>query len=308
MIDRTAARKPILLTGALALDTVDTPFGNSVDAPGGVAYAALAASLFTDVRLLAAVGEDFPATALEQLSAHGVTLSALAQHPGRSFRWAAYYGYDLAQPRTVTTQLNLLEGYTPVVPKTFRSTPYVLLSTADPRTQLTVLDQMAKPTFTLADTMGYWISQDADRVWEVVERADAIIMTDAEARQLTGTAGVISAARKLRDRGPQVVIIRKGEYGTLMLTPDGFFAAPAFPVEEMRDPTGAGDTFAGGVLGYLAYTGCVNRETLRRAVIYGSVLASYAVEEFGVQRLLTLAPGEVMLRYSEMRALTAFGD
>lgn len=309
MIRGSAPRKPLLVVGSIGLDSVETPFGVVEDVLGGAAsYSATAAAFFTDVRLVGVVGEDFPAAHMEFFASRGIDLAGVQCCSGRTFRWNGYYEYDMNQAHTLATHLNVFEDFRPSLPDNYHDTPYVFLANIDPDLQLAVLDQLAKPAFAMADTMNFWINGKRDRVLEVIKRVNAVTMNDAEARQLCETVSLVNAGRKLLAMGPQVVIIKKGEHGALMFTRNDYFAAPSFPLEEVHDPTGAGDTFAGGVLGYLAYSDDLSEANMRKAVVYGSVLASYAVEEFSLERLARLEAGEVMVRFAEMRRITRFEE
>jgi len=309
MIRGNAPRKPVLVVGSIGLDTIETPFGAVTDVLGGAAsYAAISASFFTAVRMVGVVGDDFPARHLALFHDREIDVTGVQHQAGETFRWNGYYEYDLNQAHTLATHLNVFEQFRPTIPTTYRDTPYVFLANIDPDLQLAVLDQIDKPKFVMADTMNFWINGKADRVLEVVKRVDAMTMNDAEARQLCRTSNLVVAGRQLLAMGPRVVIIKKGEHGALMFTKQDYFAAPSFPLEDVRDPTGAGDTFAGGVLGFLAFTDDISEDNIRKAVVYGTVLASYTVEDFSLGRLQTLEPGEVMVRFAEMRRITAFTE
>ncbi len=309
MMRHDAPRKPLLIVGSIGLDTIETPFGAVQEVLGGAAsYSATAASFFTDVRLVSVVGEDFPQAHLDFYRAHSIDLAGLQHIAGKTFRWNGSYEYDMNQAHTLATHLNVLEQFTPQVPEAYRNSPYVFLANIDPVLQLSVLNQVHAPKFVMADTMNFWIDSKREQVLAVIKRVNAVTMNDAEARQLCETASLVTAGRQLLAMGPQVVIIKKGEHGAIMFTANDYFATPSFPLEEVRDPTGAGDTFAGGVLGYLAFTDDISQDNIRKAVVYGSVLASYSVEDFSLNRIARLEPGEVMVRYAEMRRITAFAE
>ena len=309
MIERGAERQPVLVVGSIGLDTIETPFGVVKDVLGGAAsYASTSASFFTGVRLVGVVGDDFPREHLQFFQQRGIDLNGVQTTPGATFRWNGFYEYDMNQAHTRATHLNVFEHFQPEIPEAYRATPYVFLANIDPELQLRVLDQVTTPTFSLADTMNFWITGKREKVLEVISRVNAITINDAEARQLCDTSSLVVAGRRLLAMGPRVVIIKKGEHGAVMFTESSYFVAPSFPLEEVHDPTGAGDTFAGGVIGYLAYSADLSEENLRRAVLYGSVMASYSVEEFSLDRLARLEPGEIMLRYQEMRRSTAVAD
>jgi sugar/nucleoside kinase (ribokinase family) len=309
MLRVNAPKKPVLVVGSIALDTVETPFGTARDVLGGAAsYATVAASFFTEARLVGVVGSDFPAAHRRIFTEREIDTAGLQQVPGQTFRWSGYYEYDMNQAHTRETHLNVFEHFSPTVPETYRSSPYVFLANIDPDLQLAVLDQITAPRFVVADTMNFWIEAKRDRVLDVFRRVDAITINDAEARQLCGTASLVTAGRKLLAMGPGVVVIKKGEHGALMFTQNDYFVAPSFPLEEVCDPTGAGDAFAGGLLGYLAYHDEIDEEYMRRAVVYGAVMASYTVEEFSLDRLATLEQGEILVRFAEMRRMTMIGE
>jgi len=298
----------VLIVGSVALDTVRTPFGEVSEALGGSAsYAATAASFFCPVRVVAVVGEDFPEENVARLAGREVDLGGLQRAPGRTFRWQGYYEYDLSQAHTVSTELNVFESFRPRLPEEYRSSPYVFLANIDPGLQLAVLDQLHRPRLVACDTMNFWIERAPEKVLEVLARVDIALMNDAEARQLCGEANLIAAARRILNCGPGVVLIKKGEHGALMMSHESCFAAASYPLEEVRDPTGAGDAFAGGLLGYLARTGEEGDEVLRRAAVCGAVMASYAVEDFSLGRLLELTPEEIAERYHEIVAMTRCG-
>lgn len=304
-----APRKPVLIVGSIALDTIETPFGTVTDVLGGAAsYASMASSFFTDVRMVGVVGQDFPAAHLALFREREIDTAGLQQADGNTFRWNGYYEYDMNQAHTVATHLNVFEHFAPAIPEGYHDTPYVFLANIDPDLQLKVLDQVRSPKFVLADTMNFWISGKRDRVLEVFKRVDAVTINDAEARQLCDTASLVVAGRQLLAMGPRLVIIKKGEHGALMFTKADYFVAPSFPLEDVRDPTGAGDTFAGGLIGYLAHLDDISDASLRKAVVYGSVMASYTVEDFSLNRLARLEHGEVLVRYAEMRRMTLIAE
>jgi len=299
---------PVLVVGSVALDSVETPFGRVEGALGGSAcYASVAAAFFSPVRMVAVVGEDFSYENVAQLAHHDVDLAGLRRVPGETFRWRGYYDYDLNQAHTISTELNVFEGFRPDLPEHYRHSPYAFLANIDPELQLSVLDQLVRPRLVACDTMNYWIERARDRVLEVLARVDIALMNDAEARQLCEEPNLITAARRILNYGPGIVIIKKGEHGALMLSRESYFSAPSYPLEEVRDPTGAGDTFAGGFLGYLARTGQTDDEALRRAVICGAVLASFTVEDFSLRRLFRLTQEEIVERYDEVLTMIRCG-
>jgi sugar/nucleoside kinase (ribokinase family) len=299
---------PVLIVGSVAYDSVRTPFAEATEVLGGAAsYASVSASFFSPVRLVGVVGEDFRYEHVAQLAHHDIDLAGLRRAPGKTFRWGGYYEYDLNQAHTTTTELNVFQDFQPDLPDAYRDTPFVFLANIDPALQLSVLDQVRLPKLVACDTMNFWIEGARDRVLEVLARCDIALMNDAEARQLSGEPNLIAAARRILDLGPAAVVIKKGEHGSFLMSRDSYFVAPGYPLEEVRDPTGAGDTFAGGLIGYLARCGDTDDEALRRAVICGSVMASFTVEDFSLNRLFRLSPEEIAERYHEVIAMTRFG-
>jgi sugar/nucleoside kinase (ribokinase family) len=300
--------RPVLIVGSVAYDSVRTPFGETNEALGGAAsYASVSASFFAPVRLVGVVGDDFAEEHVAQLAQHNIDLAGLQRAPGKTFHWSGYYEYDLNQAHTTATELNVFQDFRPDLPESYRDTPYVFLANIEPGLQLSVLDQMRRPKLVVCDTMNFWIENAEEKLLEVLARCDIALMNDAEVRELTGESNLIAAGRRVLDLGPGVAIIKKGEHGALLMSRDSYFAAPGYPLEEIRDPTGAGDTFAGGLVGYLARCGETDDEALRRAVIAGTVMASFTVEDFSLDRLFALSPEEVAGRYHEILAMTRFG-
>ncbi|RJP70796.1 MAG: sugar kinase [Candidatus Abyssobacteria bacterium SURF_17] len=297
----------VLVVGSVALDTVVTPFGKADEALGGSAtYFSLAASYFDHPRLVAVVGEDFPEEHKQTLRRCNVDTEGLEVRAGKTFRWAGKYGFDLNQRETLSTHLNVFEHFHPRLPGNYRESEYVFLGNIHPRLQLEVLDQVSSPVFVACDTMNFWIENERETLCEVIKRVDAIVLNDSEARELACEPNLAKAARNIQELGCLKVIIKKGEHGCLFFTPHSHFSAPAYPLESVYDPTGAGDSFAGGFMGYLARHGKLDELSIRRAIIYGSVLASFTVERFGVQRLLGLSEPEVLARYKEFLEITRF--
>jgi sugar/nucleoside kinase (ribokinase family) len=296
--------------GSLALDSVQTPFGKVDDVLGGSSsYFSLAASTFTDVRLVGVVGADFPSSHIDLLTARPVDVAGLQRVPdGKTFRWAGRYDYDLNVAHTLDTQLNVFADFDPSLPEAYCESEYVYLANIVPTLQLRVLEQVRNPRFVGLDSMNFWIGNEDTRrdLTRVIERVTAVFMNDAEIRQFTGTYHVLRAARQILDLGPRVVLVKKGEHGALAVSREGVFVMPAYPLEEVRDPTGAGDSFAGGFLGHLAETGDTSWTGIRRAMAYGSVVASFAVEDFSVQRLSGLTRDEVRQRLAQLREATSF--
>lgn len=300
----------LLIVGTVAYDTVKTPFGFRERVLGGsAAYAAVAASYFADPGILAVVGEDFQEEDRRRLASRGVDLGGLQTVPGgRCFHWRGEYGFDLNTARTLRTDLNVLASFDPVVPEEWRKAPCLFLANGDPVVQRKVLEQMEGPRLVAADTMNYWIENRNAELWDLIARVDVLLVNEAEARQLTGEANLLKAARKVLGAGPSRLVIKRGEYGVLEITRQGLFAAPGFPLEEVFDPTGAGDSFAGGFMGRLAANGEGGPEAYRQALVLGSVMASFDVEDFSLTRLLSLSWEDIRQRYKAFRALTAFED
>lgn len=297
----------VLVVGSIGLDTLETPFGRAENVLGGSAsYFALAASLYAPVRLVGVVGEDFPDEHVELLRRRGVDLAGLQRRPGRTFRWAGRYHYDLNTRDTLDTQLNVFAEFHPDIPADYRDTPYVFLANIHPELQLEVLQQVSGPRLVVLDSMNLWIDTAREALDRVIGRADIVTMNDEEARQYADTHNLVLAAQRIRERGPRTVIIKKGEHGCLVAGQEGVFAAPGFPLEDVGDPTGAGDAFAGGFVGHLAETGDLSWAGIRRALIHGSVVGSFTVEAFGVERLAQLNRAEIDQRYRLFREITTF--
>ncbi len=273
---------------------------------GAATYFSVAASFFTDVRLVAVVGDDFTEEQMQVFSGRRIDLTGLQRVPGETFRWKGEYSFDFNTRDTIYTHLNVFDQFRPVLPESYRPTPFVFLANIHPTLQSEVLDQVHEPRFVAADTMNFWIEGTPDELRKVLGRVDALVINDEEARELSGEANLVKAARAIQRMGPELLIIKRGEYGVLMTRDRGFFAAPAMPLEEVSDPTGAGDTFAGGFMGYLASAGEMTDTVVTRAIIAGSALASFAVEDFGLERLLRLTPDELQDRLAEFKRLTHF--
>jgi sugar/nucleoside kinase (ribokinase family) len=299
---------PILAVGSVAFDSIKTPFGEASRVVGGAAtYFAIAASFFTDVRIVAVVGDDFGPNVEKVFGGRRIDLAGLEKVPGETFRWKGEYGFDLNSRETIYTHLNVFEQFKPKIPESHKSSPFVFLGNIHPVLQSDVLDQVRKPRLVGADTMNYWIERTPEDLKRVLQRVDILLINDSEARELAGEANLVKAARRIQAMGPKTLVIKRGEHGVIMTrTGGGFFAAPAMPLEEVFDPTGAGDTFAGGFLGYLASCEGVDDSALARAIIYGSTMASFAVEDFSVDRLLRLTHDEVKARFNEFKKLTHF--
>ena len=279
----------ILVVGSVALDSVETPFGNRERVLGGSAtYFATSASFFTDVNLVAIVGEDFPEEHTRFLASRNIDLTGLSRVPGETFHWKGRYGYDLNEAQTLETHLNVFETFKPVIPEAYADAEYLILANIDPELQMEVLNQVKNPRVVACDTMNFWISSKPEALKKVLGRVDFFIINEGEARQLSGEANLVRAAKAILGMGVKNLIVKRGEYGVLMFNGNSVFAAPAFPLEEVFDPTGAGDTFAGGFMGYLANTGNLTEEGVRQAIVFGSVMASFNVEAFSLDRLKSL--------------------
>ena len=297
----------VLVVGSVALDSVETPFGKAEDVLGGSAtYFSASASHQAPVQLVGVVGEDFPVEKLQALSERGVDLAGLEHAAGESFRWRGRYRHDLNSAETLETRLGVFSHFRPKIPAQFRSAKYVFLGNIDPRLQLDVLQQVTAPKLVACDTMNFWIESRRDDLITLLKHVHLITVNDAEARQLTECANIVQAARWILDRGPHTVVIKKGEHGAFMFTRKSVFFAPAYPLESVFDPTGAGDSFAGGFVGYLARTDDLSDASLRRAVIHGSAMGSFVVEGFSITRLLTVSRAEIDQRVAEFHDLVAF--
>jgi sugar/nucleoside kinase (ribokinase family) len=300
----------LLVVGSVALDSVETPFGRKEDILGGSAtYFSTSASFFTPARVVAVVGEDFPEAHLNFLRGRGIDLEGLTREAGRTFRWSGRYGYELNEAQTLDTQLNVFQSFSPQLPAAYRDTPYVFLGNIHPELQSQVLDQVRAPKLVAADTMNFWIKGSRPALLNTLKRVNLLFVNDAEARQLAGEHNVVKAARAILAMGPQRVVIKRGEYGALLFDSEHIFACPAYPLAEVFDPTGAGDTFAGGFMGALATSpGVPNAAVPRRAMVMGSVMASFTVEKFSLERLREVTRPEIHARFAEFRKLTHFDD
>jgi len=297
----------ILVVGSVALDSLETPFGRVQDAVGGSAvHFAAAASLFAPVQVVGVVGDDYPLTGLDFLKGRGVDLSGLESLPGESFRWSGRYGHDLSAPETLETRLGVFADFHPRIPESFRSPDLLFLGNIDPRLQLEVLDRVETPRLVACDTMNFWIEGRREELLRLLERVDLLLVNDGELRQLAGDANLFRAARWVQVRGPRRLMVKKGEHGAVLFDGDEIFFVPGYPLEVLNDPTGAGDSFAGGVMGFLHDVDDLSAGTLRRAAVFGSAVGSFAVEDFGVARLSRIGRGEVAGRVRELRRMTQF--
>ncbi|HEV8218575.1 MAG TPA: PfkB family carbohydrate kinase [Gemmatimonadaceae bacterium] len=298
----------VLVVGSVALDSVETPFGKADHVLGGSGtFFSASASHLAPVQLVGVIGNDFPIEELRKAFAkRPIDISGLEQQDGASFRWRGRYRHDLNMAETLETHLGVFSNFRPKIPEQFRNAPFVFLGNIDPRLQLEVLEQVSKPKLVACDTMNFWIESRRPDLMRLLEQVDLIALNDAEARQLTEEFNLVKAARWIMAHGPKHVLIKKGEHGAFMFTSDSIFFAPAYPLESVFDPTGAGDSFAGGFMGYLARTGDLSEANLRRAVVYGSAMGSFAVEKFSVQRLLEITPNDIQRRVADFHKLVVF--
>ena len=297
----------ILVVGSVALDSVRTPYGEAVEALGGSAsYFSLSASHFAPVRIVAVVGDDFPEAHRALIGGRGVDLSGLETAPGRTFRWRGEYGAELSHAHTLETQLNVFSTFHPRLEDQHRACPYVFLANIDPELQLEVLQQMRQPVLALSDTMNYWIARKPDLVLEVLRRVDVALLNEEEARALAGESLLVRAADRLLEQGAKAVIIKKGEHGALYRGSEERFVTPAFPVEDIRDPTGAGDSFAGGFLGWAARCGRTSGGMLQQAMACGTTMASLAIEDFSPRRLVEAGQEEILRRVALLHRMVHF--
>jgi sugar/nucleoside kinase (ribokinase family) len=298
---------PILVVGSVAFDSVETPFGKAERVLGGSAsFFSVAASFFAPVNLVAIVGDDFGPKHTAAFEGRSIDLQGLERAPGKTFHWQGKYSHDLNSRETICTDLNVFETFKPKIPESYKASEYVFLGNIDPRLQRDVLDQVRAPKIVACDTMNFWISGKPDELRKTLRKVDVLLVNDAEARELSGEWNIVKAARAIRGMGPKTLVVKKGEHGVLMFAEDGAFAAPAYPLEEVFDPTGAGDTFAGGFIGYLAAFEGDRKDAFRSAVIMGSTLASFCVEAFSLDRLLKLTRPEIDARFRLFTRLTAF--
>jgi sugar/nucleoside kinase (ribokinase family) len=297
----------ILVVGSVALDSVETPFGKAEEVLGGSAvFFAAAASLLAPVQVVGVVGEDYPVGDLRASLNGQVDLSGVTTAPGESFRWSGIYSYDLNSRETLETRLGVFADFRPRIPEAFRSARFVFLGNIDPRLQMEVLDQVHSPELVVCDTMNFWIEGSRNALLELLGQVDFLLVNDSEARQLAGEPNLLQAARWIQDRGPRMVAIKKGEHGAILFVEDRVFFVPGYPLEEVFDPTGAGDAFAGGLMGYLASVGSMTLDDLRVATVFGSALGSFAVEDFSIRRFAGLTPEAIRRRVQEFREMTTF--
>jgi sugar/nucleoside kinase (ribokinase family) len=297
----------LVVVGSIALDSVATPFGQTADAPGGSAvFFAAAGSILHPVQVVGVVGSDYPLGALKKLEARGVDLGGVERAEGESFRWKARYSYDLQNRETLETRLGVFASFRPKIPAAFRAARYVFLGNIDPELQLGVLDQVDKPQLVACDTMNYWIQSKRERLLELLGHIDILMVNDSEARELSGDWNIYRAAHWILDHGPRMTVIKQGEHGALLVDAATTFKVPAYPLQEVFDPTGAGDAFAGGFMAYLASRGDQSAGALRRAMVYGAAMGSFAVERFGVDGFDAVTGADVRARVRAFKDLVHF--
>lgn len=297
----------LLIVGSIALDSVQTPFGSNADALGGSAvFFSYAASLLHPVQVVGVVGDDYPSDALDRLAERGVDMRGVVRVQGESFRWKGKYSYDLQNRETLETRLGVFAEFKPRIPDEFRDADYVFLGNIDPGLQLSVLGQIHLPKLVACDTMNYWIHSKRDAVLELLGRIDVLMVNDAEARELSGDWNIYRAARWILEHGPKIAVIKQGVYGAVLVEENGIFYVPAFPLEQVFDPTGAGDSFAGGFMGHLARTEDLSSANLRAAMVYGAAMGSFAVERFSIQRFQEIGVAELSERVHQFGDLVRF--
>ena len=297
----------VLVVGSVALDTITTPFGKEKDILGGSAtFSAVSASVFAPVNLVAVIGQDFPKKYIDILKSKKIDLTGLKKEKGKTFRWEGEYGWDFSNPKTIATDLNVFGKFDPIIPKAYRKNKIVFLANIDPEIQEKVLNQVDKPKIVACDTMNYWIETKRNQLLKLLKRVDICLVNEAEAKELVGETNLVKAGKKILKLGPPIVIIKKGEHGVLMFSQKHIFATPAYLLESVYDPTGAGDTFAGGFIGYLAKVKKYNQKSLREAVVCGSIMATFAVEDFSLRKLQKITAVDVRRRLNKFKKLTNF--
>jgi len=299
----------ILVVGSIALDSVETPFGTAEEALGGAAvYFSYAASFFNHVRLVGVIGEDFPEEHLQLLESRDIDLAGLERGHGNTFRWKGRYDYDLNEAHTLDTQLNVFETFAPNIPDAFKDSDFVFLANIQPELQQQVAKQATSPRVIACDTMNFWIEGAYDQLRETLKSVDILIINDAETRELAREPSLVKAARQILEWGPTTLVVKRGEFGVLMFHSTSVFSAPAYPLENVFDPTGAGDTFAGGFMGYLSTQEEISEAAIRQAIIFGSTLASFNVEDFSLNRMKTLEMQDILDRFAEFKLLSHFEE
>ena len=297
----------ILVVGSIALDFVETPYGIAEDSPGGSAlYFSSAASYFAPVNVVGVVGQDFDFKIIDFLKKRQVNLEGVYTEPGKTFRWGGRYHENMNIRDTLYTDLNVFENFKPNIPPAYRDCSHIFLANIAPELQLQVLNQIQSPEIVVLDTMNFWISNSRDTLLKVIRKSNILILNDEETLQLTEEKNLILAGKKILDWGPEFIIIKKGEHGATMVSRDGYFSAPAFPLQTVVDPTGAGDTFAGGFVGFLASCQSVNELNIRRAIVHGNVLASFCVEDFSFKRLIQMTDQNLKKRLTDFKKITDY--
>lgn len=297
----------LLVVGSVAFDSIRTPHGQAEEILGGTAtFFSVAASWFTRVNVVAVVGEDFGEEQVRVFTRRSINTAGLERVPGRTFRWRGEYSGNMNEARTLETQLNVFERFAPKIPRDYRESEFVFLGNIDPSLQLHVRNQLPEARLVACDSMNFWIHRKCEELKKTLAAVDVLLVNDGEARMLTGHQNLKQAAVAIGKLGPRIVVIKRGEHGVSLFTEEGVFSVPGYPLDEVRDPTGAGDAFAGGFMGHLARAGDLSASNLRRAVVYGSVMGSFTVEEFGLGRLLRLEPGEIEGRFRAFKQLTHF--
>jgi sugar/nucleoside kinase (ribokinase family) len=297
----------LLVIGSVAFDSIRTPYGEARHVLGGSAtYFSVTASYFADVKVVAVVGVDFDEEHLKVFRDRGIDTAGLERAAGKTFRWSGEYVGDMNEARTLETQLNVFESFAPKIPAAWRESEFLFLGNIDPTLQLHVREQLPKARLVALDTMNFWIQGTPGELRNTLGHVDLVTINETETRMLAGCHNLKKAVKAVQKLGPQMVVVKRGEYGVISFNGNSIFYVPAYPLEEVHDPTGAGDTFAGGFMGHLAKTGDLSEKNLRRAMVYGSVMASFAVEDFGLRRLLRLKPAEIETRFREFESLTHF--
>jgi sugar/nucleoside kinase (ribokinase family) len=297
----------VLVVGTVAFDSIETPFGSVERVLGGSAsYFALGASFFAPVRVVGVIGQDFPQDYLDLFTQRGIDIEGVKRERGDTFHWRGRYHEDINLRDTIELHLNVLAGFEPQLPESYRDAEYVFLGNIDPAMQMEVLDQIRHMKLVVCDTMDHWIRESMENLQKVLKRIEMLVINDSEARLLSGYNNIVQAARAILRLGPKMVLIKRGEYGVLQFSDSSVFATPAYPLEEVFDPTGAGDSFAGGLMGHIARSGDLSQGGLRRAIVYGSVVASFTVEDFGVKRLTDVTLPQIEDRYQKFVQLTDF--
>lgn len=296
----------LVIAGTMALDSIETPFGKVENALGGsAAYAAYAASFFSQPGIISVIGEDFPKEHIEELEKKEIDFKGVKKE-GKTFKWDGYYEFDMNEAKTLRTELNSLETFKPEIPEEYKDAKYIFLANIDPSIQLEIINSIKNPEIILTDTMNFWIEHKKDELLEVIKKTDILLLNDGEARQLFKTVNLIQAANKALELGPKAVIIKKGEHGALLFTKEKHFNAPGYPLENIKDPTGCGDSFGGALIGYLAKTNNKDEPNIRKAIIYASVLASHNAEDFSLERLKKISHEDIEKRFNEMKEIREF--